>query len=247
MILLDPSARPVIAHRGASGEFPENTLLAFDRALEQGADAFELDVRLTGDGVPVVIHDATLDRTTDRTGPVEAIGFAELQQANAGHGERIPSIEQVLERFPHTPLLIEVKEIRAALPLRRALERANAAGRALLGSFRRSALRPFDGGPWHRAAARREIAPFLIAARLGLPAWRGRYHAFSVPERSGRLSIVTRRFVSLARRMGMPVHVWTVNDPDQAVRLWTSGVAGVISNFPGRVRAVRTGGTAVGR
>ena len=77
--LLDPDARLVIAHRGSSAEAPENTLLAFEAAVRRGADAVELDVRLTADGAPVVIHDATLDRTTDRSGPVAALTLAELR------------------------------------------------------------------------------------------------------------------------------------------------------------------------
>ena len=82
--LLDPAARLVIAHRGSSAEAPENTLPAFEAAVARGADAIELDVRLTADGAPVVIHDATLDRTTDRTGPVAALTLAELRAVDAG-------------------------------------------------------------------------------------------------------------------------------------------------------------------
>ncbi|HEY7614826.1 MAG TPA: glycerophosphodiester phosphodiesterase family protein, partial [Gemmatimonadales bacterium] len=82
--LLDLTAHPVIAHRGASAEAPENTLPAFEAATKGGADAFELDVRLTADGAPVVIHDATLDRTTDRMGPVRGLTLAELRSVDAG-------------------------------------------------------------------------------------------------------------------------------------------------------------------
>ena len=82
--LLDPEARLVIAHRGSSSEAPENTLHAFEAAVRCGADAVELDVRLTADGAPVVIHDATLDRTTDRTGPVAALNLAGLRTVDAG-------------------------------------------------------------------------------------------------------------------------------------------------------------------
>src|SRR5580765_3256853 len=82
--LLDLSARPIIAHRGASGAAPENTLAAFELAVRQGADAFELDVRLTADGVPVVLHDPTLDRTTDRAGPLAALRVADLKGIDAG-------------------------------------------------------------------------------------------------------------------------------------------------------------------
>ena len=86
MILLDPDARPIVGHRGASGENPENTLLSFDRALEQGADALELDVRLTADGVPVVIHDATVDRTTSGSGAVREYVLDRLRSLELPHG-----------------------------------------------------------------------------------------------------------------------------------------------------------------
>ena len=82
--LLDLSARPVIAHRGASAYAPENTLAAFELAVTQGADALELDVRLSRDGAPVVLHDHTLDRTTNLAGPVRGRTLAELRQADAG-------------------------------------------------------------------------------------------------------------------------------------------------------------------
>ena len=82
--LLDLTARPVIAHRGAAGSAPENTVAAFQLAAQQGADAFELDVRLTADGVPVVLHDATLNRTTDLSGPLRDLTLAEIGGIDAG-------------------------------------------------------------------------------------------------------------------------------------------------------------------
>ena len=118
--LLDLSAHPVIAHRGASAYAPENTLPAFDMAARQGADAFELDVRLTKDGAAVVIHDATLERTTGMTGPVRARNLAELRSADAGRwftpdrgrtlpfrgtGVRIPALAEVLWSFPQMPVM----------------------------------------------------------------------------------------------------------------------------------------------
>src|SRR5262245_16052653 len=119
-------------------------MLAFDQALAQGVDALEFDVRITADAVPVVIHDPDVDRTTNGTGPVVGFRLAELQALDAGSGQRIPSLEEVLHRYPDLPMLIEVKEARAAMPLRQVLERNGASRRVLLGSFHRAALRPFD-------------------------------------------------------------------------------------------------------
>jgi glycerophosphoryl diester phosphodiesterase len=135
VILLDPEAHPVIAHRGASGEYPENTLLAFRRALEQGADGLELDVRVTADGVPVVIHDPTLERTTNRRGQVGQLSLSQVREAAAGEGERVPTLAEVLDAFPATPLIVEIKDRVAARPVLAALRARDAGRRVLVGAF----------------------------------------------------------------------------------------------------------------
>lgn len=235
MILLDPRARPVIAHRGASGQYPENTLLAFAKSLEQGADAIELDVRVTSDGVPIVLHDPTLDRTTNGTGAAAELALSAVRRADAGAGERIPALAEVLRRFPTTPLLVEVKEAGAARATLAVLREHGAERRVLVGAFRRAELRPFLGTEFARLPVRVEVALFWAASRLGFH-HSGPYRAFSVPERSGRLQVVDRAFVQAARRAGLPVHVWTVDDPSQAARLRALGVCGIITNYPERMR-----------
>ncbi|UCF41467.1 MAG: glycerophosphodiester phosphodiesterase [Gemmatimonadota bacterium] len=238
MILLDPEARPLVGHRGASGENPENTLLAFDRALEQGADALELDVRVTADGIPVVIHDATVDRTTSGSGAVGAHTLDRLRSLDAGRGERVPLLSEVLGRYPETPLIIEIKEAAAALPTRDVLASARAEARVIVGSFVHAALRPFSPAAFARSARQRETAAFWLAARLRLGVPARSYRAFTVPERHGRLTVVDALFVRAARRRAIPVHVWTVDEPDDARRLRALGVAGIITNFPARMRSL---------
>ncbi len=230
MILLDPSARPLIAHRGASDQFPENTLLAFKQGLAQGADGLELDVRATADGVPVVIHDATLDRTTDGHGAVSHFTLQELARVDAGRGERIPTFDQVLEQFPDAPLIVELKEAGVGPAVADALRHHNAIHRVLTGSFYGAALKPF-APPFHRAASRGETAWFWGGARLGWGA-RGAYAAFTVPEYHGRLHVVDEAFVRAATRQGKPVHVWTVNRVRDGERLRVMGVAGIITDCP---------------
>lgn len=240
MILLDPLARPVIAHRGAGGAFPENTLLAFAEGLAAGADALELDVRLSADGVPMVLHDEDLDRTTNGVGPLAARTRQQLLDVDAGRGERIPSLEEVLDGFPGIPIIVEIKTAQAAVPVRTVLRRLAARERVLIGSFRVRALLPFFRAPTPTAASRPEIALAWAASRIGV-AWPGPADAFSVPERSGRIHLVDERFVRAVRRTGRPVHVWTVDSPDEARRLWTLGVSGIITNWPDRVITARTG------
>ncbi len=236
MILLDPQAHPIVGHRGAAGRFPENTLLAFQRALAAGADALELDVRISADGVPVVIHDATLDRTTDGSGLVRDRRAAELETLDAGRGERIPRLVNVLESYPAAPLIIEIKEEPVACPVAELLRWTGSTRRVLVGAFQRSALRAFAGPEFARAAARAETALFWAGSRMGAAVTGGGYRAFTVPERHRGLRVVDARFVRSATRRGFPVHVWTVNDVADARRLRAMGVAGIITDFPERMR-----------
>ena len=239
MILLDPAARPIIAHRGASGEYPENTLLAFAKAIEQGADALELDVRVTADGVPVVLHDAALDRTTDRSGLVRRLPLDQVRRADAGRGQAVPTLAEVLEHFPATPLIIEIKTPEAAAPVLSVLRAQGAGGRVLVGAFEHPSLAPFERAAVARAASRREVARFWLAARWSGGSSAVSWRAFTVPRRWGWLAVVDRRFVAAARRRGIPVHVWTVNDPSQARALRELGVCGIITDDPGRMRSLR--------
>lgn len=253
-LLLDPDRHPVIGHRGASGLAPENTLASFDLALEQGAEAFEFDVRLAADGVPVVCHDPTLERTTDLDGAVEARTSEELSRADAGAkftldgrefpyrgtGIGIPSLRAVLDRYPRTPFLIELKEARAVEAVRRELMAAGAVGRAVVASFVPDAVEGFFDAPFVAGASRREITDLWWRSWLGLEPRPTAVRLYAVPDRyQGWLPVPTARFVRAARRLGRPVHVWTVNDPATAHRVWDRGAAGVITNFPARLLAER--------
>ncbi len=238
MILLDPAARPIIAHRGASDRNPENTILAFEQGLAQGADALELDVRATADNVPVVIHDATLDRTTDGHGAVCDFALRDLADFDAGKGERIPTFDQVLERFPDTPLIVELKEPRVGPLVAETLRRQEAVSRVVVGSFHGAALRRFRP-PFYRAASRGEIGFFWLCARFGWSAPHTRYDVFAVPEHHGWIHIVDEAFVRAATRSAKPVHVWTVNELRDGERLRGLGVAGILTDCPADFKALR--------
>ncbi|UCG85709.1 MAG: glycerophosphodiester phosphodiesterase [Gemmatimonadota bacterium] len=240
MILLDTTATPVIAHRGASGCCPENTLLAFETGLDQGADALELDVRLSADGIPVVIHDAEVDRTTTGSGPVSGFTAEELARLDAGAGQGVPRLEEVLTALPAVPLIIEVKETMAAPAVASTLELHGVGDRVLVGSFEQQALRPFSRAGFPRAASRQETARFWLGSRIGwAPRGRG-FAAFTVPVQQGRVTVVDRSFAKWAGRRGKPVHVWTVDDRSEAERLRMIGVQGIITNFPERMRNLPT-------
>jgi glycerophosphoryl diester phosphodiesterase len=259
-VLLDLAARPVIGHRGASAYAPENTLPSFAVAAEQGADAVECDVHVTADGVPVVIHDPTLDRTTDLVGAVAATPFARLREADAGarftadggrifpfrgRGVRVPTLAEVLDAVPAAlPLVIEIKTPRAQHAVRDVLLERDAATRCVVASFHDAALDAFRAPPFTRAASRPEVARVLLEATLGLPAPPARCHAVMPPLRHWGLLVPTVRFVAAARRRGCPVHVWTVDDAATARLLWRNGVSGIVTNCPDVILRARESGVA---
>jgi len=253
-LLRDPTARLVIGHRGAAAQAPENTLRSFELAVGAGVDALELDVHLSADGRVVVIHDDTLDRTTDLSGLVADLPFARIQTADAGarftrdgftypyrsRAVRVPAIEEVLERFPETPLLIEVKALAAGEPLRRILEQHGAAARCMLGAFDRAALDPFRAPPWSICASQPEVLRFLASAIFPLPLGAPSYAALSIPPSWHGVPFPMRAITTTAHEHGMSVHIWTVDDPQQARALWRRGVNGMITNDPEPILAART-------
>jgi glycerophosphoryl diester phosphodiesterase len=251
--LLDPDAHPVIGHRGASGHAPENTLPSFELAVSSGVDALEFDVHLSADGVAVIIHDATLDRTTDRTGAVAQMRYAEFRQADAGarfttdggrsypfrgRGIHVPTLDEVLGAFPDLPVVLEIKVARAQQEALRVLGRHGGKARAVVSAFDPAAVAAFRDAGWMTGAARREVANLRFAPRAPRSV---AYRALFVPVRWRGIPVPTRGFVQRARRIGCPVHVWTVNDRALGVRLWQRGCAGMIGNFPAEMRAAREG------
>lgn len=262
--LLDLAGHPVVAHRGASAYAPENTLPAFRLALEQAADACEFDVHVSADGVPVVIHDRTLDRTTDRTGFVAETPLAAIREADAGYrftpdggrtypyrdrGVQVPTLVEVIETLGSLPLLIELKTAGAMEPVARVLTELSASDRCVVASFDSRALATFHAAPFIAGASRGEIVRLLMRSILGFgrPRVPPPYRAIAVPPKHGMLPIFSRRMVKLARRLGCPIHVWTVDDPKLARRFWESGAAGLITNAPDVIlRARREAGLSLG-
>lgn len=253
--LLDLFAHPVIGHRGASALAPENTCESLELAGSQGAEALEFDVHLAADGTPVLMHDEHLDRTTAGTGLLRDRTATELSALDAGYhftldagltfpwrdrGICIPTLAQVLERFPTVPLLIELKTVEVAEPVRRLLLQYQALNRAVLASFLDAALAPFRQEGFHLGASRRQILDLWLRSKLGLRAPSGPEQMYAVPDRyRDKLLVPTPRFIRAARRAGRPVHVWTVDDPARAAQLWRQGVSGIITNFPALILAER--------
>lgn len=250
--LLDPARRPVVGHRGNAAHAPENTLESFRQAVALGVDALELDVHATADGVVIVLHDPTLDRTTDRSGRVDRLTLDEIRLADAGarfgrDGERpwlgrgltIPTLDQVLETFPATPLLIEIKASAAGDRVQEVIRRHAAQPRCIVASFDEAPLVPFRGGDILVGATRRDSIALLRPALLGTSIARPRYDVMCIPRAYKGFPVPIRRFADTLARAGVNVHVWTVDDPAQARRLWALGVRGIISNDPARILEAR--------
>ena len=204
--------------------------MAFDRGLAAGADGLELDVHLSRDGVVCVHHDRLLDRTTRATGPIGARSAAELSAFD------VPTLPEVLVRYPRTPLIVELKEAgsRLAAAVVDDIRRAGAAARVCLGSFSVGALRAARAKAPEIAtsAGRFEVRMALYRSWIHLSPGRVPYRAFQVPEMSGTTRVVSPDFVSLAHTRGLAVQVWTVDEPADIRRLLDWGVDGIISDRP---------------
>lgn len=246
-VLLDAAARPVIAHRGNRAFAPENTIESFAQAVAAGADAVEFDVRVSADGIAVVHHDAAVERTTNGRGSIERLTFGQLRELDAGanftldggktfpfrdKGHRIPSLDEVIEAFPSTPLLIEIKTPLAATAVRTAIEKHMAVDRCLVDSFDREALRFFHGSAIPYGAASGDVARLMREVVTGARVTPIRYKALCVPLSYKGLPLPVRRFAEVAPKYDCRVHVWTINSRRVARDLWKAGVNGIITDDP---------------
>jgi glycerophosphoryl diester phosphodiesterase len=239
----------LIAHRGGSGLAPENTLAACRNAVDVwDADMIELDVHATADGHCVVIHDPTVDRTTDGVGAVSGLALADLQKLDAGYrftadggasfpfrgqGVRIPTLEEVLRSLPETRFTVEVKAAAAQAPLFAAIRRLNAAGRIIAAGMHERDRTMFSDYRGAVSASSEQLRRFYVRHRLGL----GRFFppradVVQAPETWDGRRVVTPRFVRSLGDVGIGVHVWTVDDPDDMRRLLGWGVEGILTDRP---------------
>ncbi len=224
----------IIAHRGASGDYPENTLLALEQAVLQGADAVEIDV-FAVDGELIVIHDHHLARTTNGSGSIYQHSLAQLQQLDAGRGQRIPTLWQVLQLLAPTTLWlnIELKGDNTVAPLLSLLKRAE---RELQFDVNRLLISSFNH---HLLAALKQQQPALKLGALtaSLPidyaAFARQLNAYSV---NCDVSFINQAFVADAKARGLKVYVYTVDQADDIARMAEYGVDGIFSNYPARSR-----------
>lgn len=229
-----------IAHRGASGHAPENTLASFQKALDIGVDGVEMDARMTADGHAVVVHDATLDRTTDMTGRVDKLTLSEIKRADAGGGERVPTLKEALSILPSGILaVVEIKAVEAAGPSARILSDLGKSAEALVISFLPDAL------PAVRAVDADIQTGLIVAHRLadgeaenGL-AMLEAARALGTSAVSCNWRTATPETVEAIHNAGGTIGVWTPNEPAHIRQAIQSGVDAVTSDYPDRLNDAR--------
>jgi glycerophosphoryl diester phosphodiesterase len=230
------------AHQGAhrSGGPGENTMSAFETAIDMGYRYIETDVHATADGVLVAFHDDTLDRVTDRVGVIGQMSWAEVRKARVRGTEPLPLLEDLLGLWPDVRVNIDPKHDAAVGPLVDVIKRTGAIDRVCIGAFSDKRLARIRGelGPrLCHSMGPRQVAR-LVAASRGL--WSGRFTAgcVQVPVKRGVVPLVTDRFVRAAHHRGLHVHVWTIDDAAEMRTLLDLGVDGIMTDAPDVLKQV---------
>ena len=245
----------VIAHRGGLSLGPENTIYTFRKAVKLGVDVLEMDVRSTRDGQLIILHDDTVARTTNATGPVQNYTLVDLKKLDAAHrwspdngqtfplrnkGVKIPTLHEVFKAFPQTKLNVEIKEARSSTiqSLCRLIRDYQMTNNVVVASFDTDSLKEF-----RRLCPQVATSAGASEARLffGLQkayleaAYSPDAQVLQVPETLRDLRIVNKRFIEAAHARNMRVQVWTVNDVNTMQRLINLGVDGIMTDYPQRL------------
>jgi glycerophosphoryl diester phosphodiesterase len=242
---LDAPTPIAFAHRGGAAQGDENSMAAFARAVEAGYRYLETDVHATADGVPVVFHDDTLDRMLGRPGRVEDVTYRELSSERIGGAAAVPKLAELLEAYPQCRLNVDLKADSSVEPTIETIWRVNARDRVLLASFSDRRIRwarRICGPRQATSMGQREVAALRLASLFGrgLAGFVPGVAAAQVPVRFKALRVVDARFVRHAHKLGLQVHVWTIDEPDQMRELLDLGVDGIMTDHIEVLRAVLT-------
>jgi glycerophosphoryl diester phosphodiesterase len=232
---LDAPTPLAFAHRGGAADGDENTAAAFSRAVKLGYRYLETDTRATADGVAVVFHDHTLARIAGRPERIRTLSWAQLSRVRVDGEQVVPRLADVLDAWPDVRFNIDVKDDTAVQPTLEAVRAAGALDRVLLASFsdaRTARMRAALGPTVATSLGSRGVAQLWAASRAGRGAARiaGQVAAAQVPPRQGPLRVVDERFVRYAHRLGLQVHVWTIDAPDRMHELLDLGVDGIMTD-----------------
>lgn len=247
------SSVEIIAHGGGLGHAPPNTILALERAGQMGADIFEADVQQTRDGVLILRHDDTLDRTTNMSGLIADYDWQGLSSADAGakteiqgetyanRGVRIPRLDAALMAFPNAYWILEIKNDTdaAAIEMCQTIKASGASERVLVGSFHDAAMTRFrtECPAVATSMASNEVRNFVIAARVGLSRFvRTPAVAMQIPLAAEGIDLTHPRVIDAAKARGIKLHYWTINDPSDLSHLIEIGADGLITDYVDRGR-----------
>lgn len=242
----------VIAHQGGDHLWPGNTMLAFQNAADLGVDVLEMDLHITRDGVLVLIHDETIDRTTDGTGEVEAMSYEELQRFDAGYrwtrddgatfpfrgqGITIPTLEEVFNAFPDKRMTIEIKKTDASMaqPFCHLIRAYGMEDKVLVASFHDERMKDFraECPEVATSSARQETTVFVLMTKVFLGGFHSpQFYALQVPRESSGITVMTPSFVRAAHARNLSVEPWTINDEETMRKFIDWGVDGIITDRP---------------
>jgi glycerophosphoryl diester phosphodiesterase len=248
----------IIAHRGGAGLWPENTLHAFQQSQQLGVDIIETDVRSTKDGHLVVIHDATVERTTEGAGRVAEMTLAELKKLDAafrwssdggktfplrGKGISVPTLQEVFAALPKMRFNIEPKQDEPSIvrPLCKIIREHQMTDKVMVGSFRANVMEEFrrECAEVATSASPGEVSKFLALHKAGLAkSFSPAMQALQVPEYVGGMHVLTADFVKAAHERNLEVHAWTVNGAEDMRRLLDIGLDGIMTDYPDRLMAL---------
>jgi glycerophosphoryl diester phosphodiesterase len=249
----------VFAHQGGEGIRPSNTMVAFDHTVALGADVLDADMHITKDGVLVLMHDETVDRTTNGKGYIRDMTFAEIQQLDAayrfstdggqtfpyrGQGITVPALEELFKKYPSMRFGIEIKQTppEVAVPFCALIRQYNMQEKVLVSSFRKANMDAFrrECPEVATSAVEDEVRMLFFAHLVGLhglvtPA----YQSLQIPERGGGFQLLTPQFIAAAHSRGLQVQPWTINDEADLRRILALGVDGINTDYPDRLLGMR--------
>lgn len=229
------------AHRGGASDAPENTMPAFQRAVDLGYIYLETDVHATRDGVLLAFHDDDLSRTCGREGLISELDYQDVRQARVSGTEPIPLLDDLLSAWPHAHINIDCKSDQALEPLASRLAQGDIFGRVCIGSFsdkRLSVLRSRFGSDLCTSMGPREVTKLRLGSWIRHTANFQNVYAAQVPVSQGPVKIVDRTFISAAHKADIQVHVWTIDEPEEMKRLLDLGVDGIMSDRPAVLKDV---------
>jgi len=242
----------VIAHQGGDGLWPGETLLAYQNSVDLGVDVLEMDIHITKDGVLVLMHDETVDRTTDGTGEIENMTLEEIKKLDAGYdwspdngattpfrgqGLKVATLEEVFSAFPDKRMTIEIKKtnISMAEPFCNLIRKHNMQDKVLVASFHDDRLKEFraECPEVATSSAKNETTIYVLLTKAFLGKFYSpKFYALQVPEESGGITVMTKGFVEAAHASNLAVEPWTINDEETMRKFIEWGVDGIITDRP---------------